>query len=441
MARTTTKKKKTKKKTQKKKTKKPAAKDDDLSDLEDEIDADLEKEFDYDKGKKPKSKAESLVGKTVTFEGDDGMVTGKVTKQKGKNLTIADAADGSGWEAEVADVTVVKEKAKGKAPAKGKTKEKAKEKAKDESPKVEEEEEDDDTRPRKMLLVESIKLSKNGLRPVDKESKDYKTMFADMKKRGQRVSIVVQSFTNPLLIEGGHRLEIARELEWEEIECQEDDGCEDADDRLWNGLLDNSTRVAMHWTDQARAFQRLIKGGKYNASKIGKALGMKQSTVSRMVGALKLPVDVLEVARSGDHQASAGVFQELASAPKKVIKELTEAIKSGKAVTITDVRNEKKLAAGGKKKKATGTGPKPTEAFTYRDLDKGDLGNNVRFRVTKDGVRLTAFLPWKKKTFNDFDPAIELEAQMDELYADEEVGLGSLQALNKALKLAKGELA
>ena len=84
-------------------------------------------------------------------------ITGKVTKQKGKKLTIEDAVDGSGWTADVADVTVVEEEVK--APAKGKTKTKKPEAKVEEA----EEEEEDNTRPRKMLSLDSIKLSKTCL--------------------------------------------------------------------------------------------------------------------------------------------------------------------------------------------------------------------------------------------------------------------------------------
>jgi len=435
-----------------KKAKAKAKKTDPIEDLEAEIDADLGNEFEFEDGDSDESS--SLMGQTVTFENDDGKtITGKVVEEDGNDLVVED--DEAFWETtrkivEVEKKTPAKKPAKGeetpKAPAKEKkTEGKAAKKAtRDPAAKTEKKDEPKDGRPRRMLALDAIKVPKSMARDVDKDGTKYKQMLADFKKRKQRDSIKVQTFGNPILVDGLHRLRIAEDLKWKEIECQEDDQVEDADSRLWNGLLDNETRKAMHWTELAATFARLLKSEEYTQRKIARALGISGSDVSKMVSALGLPKKILQIARDQAHNGvySKSVFLELATAEKKALKEATTIMEESKPLTVTDVKNLKKLdKKDGKPEKRGGRRGDGAQSATRRSLSHSDIGDWLTIVVHTDHVEFKAHIEWENKTFRNFDPIKEIKELIEFAYQDKDLSIDSLKALQKALNAAKAELA
>jgi len=509
---------------------------DDIDALAEDIEKDLQSEYDFGESG-GSGEVENYLGKKVSFQSDEGEeLIGVVERQNGNEIKIKDA-DGEFWSAETEDVTVVdsdegsdedlgladddledlgladedpkpskkktskkKSSSKPKAESKADKKKTSKKKSSKPKPKAEPKSEpkaepkedkkktskkssskpkadkkktegekpkadsDDESvrgvKFRRMLPTKTIKGSKHKPREVDKETQKYKSMKVDLKRRGQQDAIKIQSFDAPYLIGGAHRLAIFEELDaefpgqgWDMIECQADDMVEDEDDRLMAAILDNETRIAMHWLDLARSCARLVKGGKWTQGKIARALGITPSEVSRMMAALKLPKSTLEVARAAEDSVSAGVFFEMASAPASVVKELTTAIDKGKHVTMTDVRAMKKAEKDDKAGKSSSSGSDdetvappsssraPARAYTYRDLSKAEVGDYIGVRVHTDHVELRFHVEWDKKTFRGFDPAKEVAALFDAVYSEDQISLDSVKALQKAMLNAKSELA
>lgn len=470
----------TKKKPAAKGGKKGGKKADDLEDIEKSIEEDLGKDFDFEESDEKKVD-DNLVGKTVTFEttNEDGKtikVTGKVTEHDAEgNLVVED--EEAFWEAEADDVEVQdEEKPKGKgktAPAtKGKkaaktdddygdlADETADETAEEE---VEEEEVEEEeagateasSGTTKLIPLVDIKIPKKKPRAVNKESKKYKVILADMKKRKQRDPIRVQSFAKPVLVNGLRRLSAAEELGWTEILCIEDEGVSTIDDRLWNGLMDNEAREDMRWTELAKTFAELTVAGERTSRSISRALGISESEISKMIAAVGkggLAKGLIEIADHEDCAYSKTVFLELVGTDKKVQNAALKVMQEGGALTIQDVRNLKKGAKkdakeeegeeheeekrGGKKKDDETSG-----GATYRNLPKSDTGSFLKVTVHDNGtVEIKATIEWAKKTYRSFDPVEEIKGLFDLSYADDECRLSSDAELIKALNAARSEI-
>lgn len=461
-----------------------AKKADPLEDLENEIDDVLGDDMDMDdldgddeeetKTGEPTAAAKALVGKIVKFSNDeDEVIQGKAVEAgitdedsgefEADGVLVEDAADeGSFWETTADACTVVETgKKKAKAPKKkaaAKTKPAKAEKAEKPAAKDAKGKDEPEARERRMLPVAKIKVPKTRPRTVDKEGARYKIMLADMKKRGQDNAITVQSFKKAVLIGGEHRLEIARDLGWEYIECQEATGSEDADDRLYLGLMDNEARKSMTWMELGRTFANLTTGGKYSARKLSRALGLNESQVSRMISAVGkkgLPKKFYEYAEASSDGAgeekkveySMTVFLELPTCEKTVQDRVYDLMKEGKACTSQDLRNLKKedkkarKAAGEDVGEDSPSNSAGEQGSTYRSLTPQDIGDWLKMKVTKDEVVIQFTMEWPNKTFRNFDPLYELKEALDTVYADAETSIDSIEALQKALGRLKKELA
>lgn len=490
MARTTTKKKTTngkakgpaKKKTTTKKATTKKAKDP-VDELEEGLDEDLQNEFDFDEAE---GEDESMTGKWVKFKDGGKTAYGLVVEHEDDKLsieTVDEMVDGKSSDATVVDRDDVpanflfdeedeesdSEDAVSEDAEEEEDETEAEEEAEEEDSEDEEEaeaeeaeeedSEDEEEAPvandsdpeapvQKYLPISKIKIPKSKPRSYDPEnpSKKYRTVKADIKRRGQREAIKIRSFTNPELVEGLKRLTIMTELGFENILCQEDDQVEDAQDRLFNGLLDNEMREGMALLDLGRTFATLVKGGKYTQKKIARGLGMSESEVSKIMALVKLPKTTREVmaeAAGEDSDYSKGVFLELTSAPKAVQKQVTEHMEKGEKVTVADVRTLKKAAAKAEK------GDKPARAkpedkgskgITYKRLSSADTGKAIKATVRGEELELTLSIPWKRKTFKGFELIEQVKLLFDEAFSDEETSVESFAALAKALTAAKSEL-
>ena len=462
----------------KKKTSKKAKKADPLEDLENEIDADLADEIDLDdldgeteeEGKTGEASPEAtaLVGKVVTFTNDEGtVIKGKVveagitdedTDEFDPNGVLIDDDADSYWETTADQCTQVGKKKAAPKKAKAKAEKPKAEPKKAKAEKAAPEGDGPEATERRMIPVAKVKVPKDKPREADKDSPRYKTMLADVKKRGQQDAIKVQSFSNPILIGGLHRLTIAKELGWEFIECQEDASVEDADDRLYVGLMDNEARKAMTWIELGRTLATLTTGGKYSARKLSRALGLNESQVSRMVSAVgkkglpKKFYDFAEDKATDDRDENKAtyamsVFLELPTCEKKVQDRVYDLMKEGKACTLQDLRNIKKedkkarKEAGedvGEDKPSTSTGE---QGSTYRSLTSQDIGDWIKMKVTGDEVVIQFTVEWPKKTFRNFEPVDELKEALNIAYGDGDTAIDSVEALQKALGRLKKELA
>jgi len=452
-------------------TKKTNKKADPLDDLEREIAEDLESEFDpedLDGDEAPANEAskpaKALLGQIVSFTNDEGAtITGKVIEA---GLTDEDTnefdPDGvtvedeeAFWDTTHDQCTVHggKKDSGKKAPAKtsGRKPKAAKSSAKTED------KDGTGARERRMIEVGKVKVSRDKPRDVDKESPRYKRILADIKKRGQRHPIDVESFSKPTLIDGLRRLSIAEDLGWTHIECQEDEKVEDADDRLFHGLMDNEAREEMSWVDIGRTTAKLVNGGKYSQRKIARSLGLSESQLSKMVSAVSkkgLPKKLLSIAENGSvdpgdekhSNYSMSVFLELPTASKKVQDQVYELMSDGKPCSLQDLRNLKKAdkkerqAAGedvGEDRPSSSSG---ASSSTYQAVKVGDW---IEFKVVQDEVVVKVTLDWPKKTFRGFDPVQEIKEALEVAYGDENKAdsIDSDKALGTALSRAKKELA
>lgn len=508
----------TKTKPTKGKAEKPAkgakAPKDDLAELEADIGAALDEGFDLaevseEPAEKPKGKAPAakpakgkkappavpdMVGKTVRFAvSETEEATGKVVEQDGTTLKIE--GEDLMYQADVEDVDVVDEGTEGGAedeadvaesgsessdtgeageesggaddeagePAEEEavttataTKTKAAKGKKAETQEAEAQERDPRIREVRILVIDEIKI------PADKprefvEDEEFARFVADIKDAGLRDEIEVSDFDKPILIEGLRRINAYRKLGRTEIPAVVPmKKLEDKDDRLWEGLMANQHRKPMSWIELAKAWAKLVKGGRYTQRKIAKAYGVSDAEVSRAIAALKLPKPILEIAAEKSDTYSPTVFQELAQAPEKVQAEALAAMKADKGVTVADVRALRKEVAQEEKAAAKASGKaaeekpaapakkkaaEPASSYTYRDLSSEDTGDKIRLRVHRDHLEIRLRLDWTNKTFKNLELVKAIKGIFDENFQDPETRVKSFAELEKALTAAKSELA
>lgn len=496
--------------------KKPA---DDLDDLAAQVDADLEKDFDFPGDDADSDTDGGYLGKTVRFTNDEGkVIVGKVIEEEDGKLTVED--DEAIWEqVDTGSVKLVDEGTEAEEPEEEESEDESESDAEDEEePEADEtaEEEGDDSEdedfgdlaepetappppakakgkgkakpetPAKVIATEEaqaipahmlprlIKISDIVIpevkaREFDPESPKWKRMVADLKKRGQRQPVFLESWDTRVLVDGLRRVKGHEALGRDEIFAviKPEEGTTTAD-RLWNGLLDNAMREEQHWTDLALGFMRLVADGTYTQRRIAQAFGKNEAEISRMIAAMKLPKPVLQIARKHMHEEDGGpysqtVFMELATASKDVVAKVQEAMEAGKPVSITDVRalkrakkaseeepeadddageddGEEKPSKGKKTKKPGAQNKKPSQGLTYRDLPRSDVGDYVKVRVTPDHVELKFHIDWSKKTYRNFDPIAEIKELLDVVFHDQELAINSREELQKAMTAARSEL-
>lgn len=438
---------------------------DPVDELSDEIDEQLSEEFEFDDG------AESLLNKTVRFKDDDGEeLEGVVSKILDKTDEVTVETEDAFYDVKRELVTVVsegdEEPEEEEEPDEDEEEEESDEDESDEDDDEEEEdeeedgdEEEDDEAPEEALIaIADIKHPKTRTRGIDKESAKYKLIKADIKKNGQDKAIKVTDFDKPVLVSGLRRLTAMEELGHEYIRARLSTASNE-DERIFEDLRDNELRENMHWLDLARSFAKLLAGKTYTPRVISRTFGYTESKISRMVGALKLPKDVISKARSDKY--SQGVFLELVAAKEKakpVLKEVQDAMSNDQHVTMQDVRAliKEHKAKTGKKKTAkkndpssgepneepsgSNNAPAPSRSLTYSDLESTALGDNIRIRVHRKHLTVKMEIDWEKAKFSRFDLVKEIEALLDKAFSDDETSIGSKAALTKALNAAKAEI-
>lgn len=448
----------------------PPKKADPIDDLEKEIDDQLGQEFDFDSG--DNDGLSHYLEKTVRFEDDTGaQLEGKVTKVNEDKGEIEVETEDAFYDLDPERVEIVDDeepeeeapppkKAAKKKPAKKAAAKVDPEPEEDPEEEPEEEEEGEDVPDIRWLAVKDIKKPKKRTRGVDKDSDKYKIMKADFKKNGQDKPIKVTDFDDPYLVSGLRRLSIAEDLGVEFIMAKLSTAETDSD-RIFEDLRDNEMREQMHWVDIAQSFAILLADGAYSTRTLARTFGYSESTISRMVSALKLPKGVMDHARGEDY--SKGVFLELASANEKakpVVKEVAGAMKNSQSITMADVRalvKEHKKKSGTPPKKPgkkgndpesgdgnTGdtptTPPKPPRSYTYADLANDALGDNIRIRVHREHVTVKFEFDWTNKKFSKLDLVAELSEAIDAAFADDDTTVKSKNGLIKAMNEAKASI-
>lgn len=296
---------------------------------------------------------------------------------------------------------------------------------------------------REMIRVDSISIPDVKVRGLDENTKEFKKFLADFKERGQRDAIEVHDLDSqkPILIDGLRRYTAAKILGVEYLEAKLPvEGCEDAEDRLWQGLKANEFREQMNWVDLATVFSRLHKSKKYTQKVIADSYGISNKRISQMISSLKLGEPVLEHARSEQYPES--VFVEMIGASEEVVDKIAEKMTSNKKITTKDVRNLKDLDKKNSGADSTSnSGPTtPTKTLTTRQVANSEIGDQIKIKVKQDSIHVTFSIDHDKKTFSRFDMMKEIKGLFDEAFGNDSNSVDTFKGLNKVVGGLRAEL-
>lgn len=418
-----------------------------------------------------KNDADSLKGKSVTFQAEDDKgkrvdITGTVTGPGTDEGTVKiKGEDGETYQAAPDDLTIndaeeAPEEPTEETEAKPATAKKGGKK-KDAAPEAV-------VVTPGTMIAKPIKIADIKI-PPEKElprgftdDEKFKEFTKDIKHRGVRVPIrLMDRDTKPTLVEGRRRIEACKILGITEIPAFDESEIKDSHDRLYYGLLDNEMRQEMHWIELAGALNKLCHSGKeeYNQKKVGKAFGINETALSKMLNVLNLPKEILAYAKRepGEEPVySLSLFQELAAAQddKEVLNRVLAAMKASENLGSKDVRRiradvrkeaqakaKEKGEEGPKDPKARGAKSAPSAGLLHEDVPKEDCGPGVKIRIYNDSVQFNIEVPWTKKQFKDLNILEAIEACFDANFKNEEKCRSrSMEALLKTMSSVKVDL-
>jgi ParB family chromosome partitioning protein len=159
------------------------------------------------------------------------------------------------------------------------------------------------------IPITSILVNPKILARVKIRQEFIEELKSSMEIHGQLVPIVVRPLSNNTyeLIDGLHRLEAAKKLNWKSIEAIVV-GLSDADALIYS-ITHNIIRLQMDPLDEAQAIYKLMMEYDLTENEIARRLGRSTTWVSqRLALALKLPEEVKSLLEKGEIQLTHAIM-------------------------------------------------------------------------------------------------------------------------------------
>ncbi len=186
-----------------------------------------------------------------------------------------------------------------------------------------------------------------------------------MRIRGQLVPILVrwvEAMDRYMVIDGGRRFDAAVKANLTELVCVVEDEA-NPDTILEMQLVANALREDVSPTEQARAWDRLMKSRGLEQAELAKLLGYAPGTITKKVALLRLPQEIQQAVDAGEVKAETAYFMTQVEGTEQA--DMFEQAKAG-TMTRDDARERvarSKVVKRGGKSKAK---PKVVTTRTFR---------------------------------------------------------------------------
>ncbi len=178
-------------------------------------------------------------------------------------------------------------------------------------------------------------------------------LAASIRDRGQLAPIRVrwsESNGKWLIISGERRWRAANRAGLKTIDCYFQEQALSPTQILEEQLIENLLRQDLRPIEEAESFQRLMQVNTWNGKQLASALNISPTRVSRALALLKLPHEMRVRIDTGELSARAGY--ELSKLPEP---QITQAVDSGKSITIDSAARIVRQRKGKEKSTERGT--------------------------------------------------------------------------------------
>ncbi len=188
---------------------------------------------------------------------------------------------------------------------------------------------------------------------VEFDEEALSQLAASIRDRGQLAPIRVRwsdSHGKWLIISGERRWRAANRAGLKTIDCYFQEQALSPTQILEEQLIENLLRQDLRPIEEAESFQRLMQVNAWNGKQLASALSISPTHVSRALALLKLPHEMRVRIDTGELSARAGY--ELSKLPEP---QITQAVDSGKSITIDSAARIVRQRKGKEKPAERGT--------------------------------------------------------------------------------------
>ncbi|MCA9232490.1 MAG: ParB/RepB/Spo0J family partition protein [Planctomycetales bacterium] len=149
------------------------------------------------------------------------------------------------------------------------------------------------------VAVKELRFAPQVRERIDEES--LKGLAVSLKEVGQQQPIRVRRDDDkPIVVDGERRVRAARMLGWEEIACIFEGRSLSEAEVTQRALIANCQRMNLSGLETARGLRQLMEATEWNASETASHVGFSNSSVSKLLTLLELPIAIQEKIAAGE---------------------------------------------------------------------------------------------------------------------------------------------